>query len=668
MSRRVLVYIRRKGHSGFDDEPARTVSCRRDGNTCSIVFASNLTTYTFASRNVAICTEDGAVDGAEFDFLIKDGIANTPLPPVRRATHFRSDNPEFEDRISPLPSGGRELIYPQSALVMRQRATKASVDVFAYLSSVSEALSGCNASGDPLIDEYLVKQFARLDTAALSSSSARCLTTPGPHVNETFADDEPIIYPFGANLSQMDAVRNALTNTLSIIEGPPGTGKTQTILNIAANLAMRGRSVLIVSPNNEATRNVVEKLRQHGLGFIVAPLGNRENRARFVADQPEYPDHISGWKLTTAQRKLLRSEMQTQDRRARDVYEAQRSLASYRAQHIDWAHERDLFHDRFPEALPLRCPENTSVGQLEALRDGLQHDTKSRDTIRLRTRLYGRFGVRIGAWRDYRTSPVELELRVDRTILDMMASILDTKVHSLGEKTLSESDTAFLNNLRQTSLELLHDSLATRHAPNGTPVPPRRQFDDHQIWHEPDALHKEHPIITSTTNAARGQLGRGGAPFDWVIIDESSQCDLVTGTLALSCARHAVVVGDRKQLPCVVTSEAAEASDRIFDASGMPDRYRYARESLLSCLERCDSETGLTIPVTLLREHYRCHPDIIGLCNRQFYGGELVIMTEAEGECAPALEVLITDDQNYDRTSDYYHGQTVFARTDRPSA
>ena len=117
-SRRVLVYIRRKGHSGFDDEPARTVSCRRDGNTCSIVFASNLTTYTFASRNVAICTEDGAVDGAEFDFLIKDGIANTPLPPVRRATHFRSDNPEFEDRISPLPSGGRELIYPQSALVI----------------------------------------------------------------------------------------------------------------------------------------------------------------------------------------------------------------------------------------------------------------------------------------------------------------------------------------------------------------------------------------------------------------------------------------------------------------------------------------------------------------------------------------------------------------------
>lgn len=38
------------------------------------------------------------------------------------------------------------------------------------------------------------------------------------------------------------------------------------------------------------------------------------------------------------------------------------------------------------------------------------------------------------------------------------------------------------------------------------------------------------------------------------------------------------------------------------------------------------------IPQTLLREHYRCHPKIIGFCNQKFYQDQLVIMTEDHDE------------------------------------
>jgi len=41
-----------------------------------------------------------------------------------------------------------------------------------------------------------------------------------------------LIYPFGVNASQLVAVEQAFTSQVSLIEGPPGTGKTQTILNI----------------------------------------------------------------------------------------------------------------------------------------------------------------------------------------------------------------------------------------------------------------------------------------------------------------------------------------------------------------------------------------------------------------------------------------------------
>ena len=54
-----------------------------------------------------------------------------------------------------------------------------------------------------------------------------------------------MIFPFGCNESQYNAVRNALENRLSVIQGPPGTGKTQTILNIIANLLLYGKNCLI---------------------------------------------------------------------------------------------------------------------------------------------------------------------------------------------------------------------------------------------------------------------------------------------------------------------------------------------------------------------------------------------------------------------------------------
>lgn len=43
------------------------------------------------------------------------------------------------------------------------------------------------------------------------------------------------IFPFGANSSQITAIDHALESQISIIEGPPGTGKTQTILNMRIN-------------------------------------------------------------------------------------------------------------------------------------------------------------------------------------------------------------------------------------------------------------------------------------------------------------------------------------------------------------------------------------------------------------------------------------------------
>jgi superfamily II DNA or RNA helicase len=74
-------------------------------------------------------------------------------------------------------------------------------------------------------------------------------------------------------LSQKEAIEKVFKSNITIIEGPPGTGKTQTILNIIANLAiMRDETVAVVSNNNSAIQNVKDKLEKEGYGSFVALL------------------------------------------------------------------------------------------------------------------------------------------------------------------------------------------------------------------------------------------------------------------------------------------------------------------------------------------------------------------------------------------------------------
>lgn len=65
-------------------------------------------------------------------------------------------------------------------------------------------------------------------------------------------------YPLNAN--QRLAVHKALHFPFSIIKGPPGTGKTETILRIVALAVARGERVAVVSTNSAAVENVEQKV------------------------------------------------------------------------------------------------------------------------------------------------------------------------------------------------------------------------------------------------------------------------------------------------------------------------------------------------------------------------------------------------------------------------
>lgn len=157
----------------------------------------------------------------------------------------------------------------------------------------------------------------------------------------------------------------------------------------------------------------------------------------------------------------------------------------------------------------------------------------------------------------------------------------------------------------------------------------------------PAHVNSEYLVILSITYSLRSSL-KNKDLYDYVIIDEASQVDIVTGTLALSCAKNAAIVGDLKQLPNVVTEETAKFTKNIFDTYSLNDAYEYSTNSLLSSAIKVFEQ----VPRTLLREHYRCHPAIIGFCNQKFYNNELIVLTNDNKEKRP-LKVYKTVEGNH---------------------
>ncbi|MCH8034808.1 MAG: DNA2/NAM7 family helicase [Bacteroidetes bacterium] len=82
-------------------------------------------------------------------------------------------------------------------------------------------------------------------------------------VSESIADFNfaPLIFITQLNYSQRRSVRLAFSQPLTVITGPPGTGKTQVVLNLIANAIVNNQTVLFASKNNKAVDNVRIKLQ-----------------------------------------------------------------------------------------------------------------------------------------------------------------------------------------------------------------------------------------------------------------------------------------------------------------------------------------------------------------------------------------------------------------------
>ena len=91
--------------------------------------------------------------------------------------------------------------------------------------------------------------------------------------------------PFDADYSQLSAIYAASKNQSFVLEGAPGTGKSQTIANIIANSLYEGKTVLFVSQKVAALRDVQNRLKEIGLELFCLELYANDYGKRAVLEQ-----------------------------------------------------------------------------------------------------------------------------------------------------------------------------------------------------------------------------------------------------------------------------------------------------------------------------------------------------------------------------------------------
>jgi very-short-patch-repair endonuclease len=484
------------------------------------------------------------------------------------------------------------------------------------------------------------------------------------------------------NTGQERAARSALRAPLTVVTGPPGTGKSQVVVDLLASCALAGKPVLFVSKNNKAVDVVRERLRQL-LGDQqdwVLRLGNSETirkcreemHGRLAAVGVIAPEQPPSAHLVHQ----VDEAISTVRRRIRDLAQAQSELAALERDSRsleslveeawvdagnDWTGDLGAFA---AAKKARRQAEELASGSRRSLRLWLGRTVFRRRTIRrlragvdaasrdlpeqiradLRRPLetdsgsfsplaeaFGRICA-FGQWReavrarDHKLGELEAEQPAKRLVCE-----LEELQGRRSELAVAQFRTGWTRRVRASlvhyRLTRYFDLLDRAARLRWENLPPALL---EQWASQLRSLGPDLPVWIVTNLSARRALPLRPGLFDLLIIDEASQCDIPSALPLLFRTRRALIIGDPQQLRHISTLRTSD-EEELAAQHGLADevsRWSYNQRSLYNLAEQVAAARGQ--PLGFLAEHYRSHPDIVEFSNRTFYSGRLVLRTGIE--------------------------------------
>ena len=458
---------------------------------------------------------------------------------------------------------------------------------------------------------------------------------------------DAVVMPFHSNIDQRNAIRAALTHQISIIDGPPGTGKTQTILNLIASLIAQGKTIGVVAGANSAVDNVIDKLTEEGYGFLVASLGKAERVKEFHQREGILEQRREAWakKASTdspgASARANEAALRAEEGQLVALWEDARDIPQIRARLTATQRERFLFEEKVKESrrpladishLAVVRRTSETIADLLALARCAPRPGRSPRGFIERVRRYFAYGSLKGV--DLGDPDVQSALQF--AFYEARERELTQRIEEAEARAARHGLVEVSAQYRRRSREALDAALRDRFERER----PSRLSPNQWLNRQTNILLRTYPVVASTCFSIRHNLAEDTL-LDWIIIDESSQVLLPEGMAALSKARNAVIVGDARQIGPIFQGwdeSKRQPPEARFDVRSV---------SLLDSVKAMGKAAHA--PTTLLREHYRCHPAIIEFCNRMYYGGQLIPMRVPAQDAPDPLAIVYAAPGNHAR-------------------
>ncbi len=388
------------------------------------------------------------------------------------------------------------------------------------------------------------------------------------------------------NIDQLLAMTYAMKHPVTYVQGPPGSGKTNTIINTLVTAFFNQKTVLFTSYNNHPVDGVFKtlsglKYKGSRIPFPVVRLGNND----LINPALDY---------------IKRLYAHAQDL---TVYEA--TLEKNRKQYVL----------RTKQLMALLKTHEDRLGLLER-KDAIETLKLSSSQITFQMNL-----------QDAQLEAVNKRLSelTEVTTEDALA-LLDNDMDSLMQY-LNFVSVSYIKRLGEPKNSELCDIV-------NMPADTQENADErvrcfNKYISDGENLQKFlriFPIVITTCISAH-KLGEPKPYFDIAIMDEASQCNTAVSLVPIIRGRSLMLVGDPQQLNPVILLDKKD-NQILKRRYGISDEYDYIENSVYKAFLACDSVSE----ETLLSYHYRCHPKIIEFSNRKYYKNRLKILSQSDND------------------------------------
>ena len=490
-------------------------------------------------------------------------------------------------------------------------------------------------------------------------------------------NNEDILEITFLNDEQRGAIRSAFVNPLTVVTGPPGTGKSQIILNVIANALLRDETVLFGSKNHRAVDVVIERLSRIQSQSVILKYGNQPTQ--FAEGLLQALERAS-----TQNSDALDNEIRNLEDRLAQLRKEERNANQALARILDRRNriqEIEISLEALLTELPYAISSELSIYGKFIVGESYQRKIASLARLieeaehpNILTLFYLVIGRPIGrrliretqslltAMPEYcmnlatesRSDSKEV-LVIAQTLakwIDLQNELLRLVDQNWNEPRI-EILRARIANGQERAVELniqYVDALMKRRLKNLT-AGQRRAVGDYvnhlRALHNDfagedlrrelgkasekafrDGVARAFPAIAVTNLSIRRAIPLTRDVVGLVVIDEASQCDIASALPLLYRGKRALVIGDPNQLSHIAHLNATD-DRRLLNNAGLDPigdlRFQYPINSVFD-LARTTVGSGSRF-VHLL-DHYRSREEIIGFSNKEFYGNVLNIHTD----------------------------------------